>query len=119
MSLEEALAKTTAAIEALTAVMSKGAAAAPAATEGKTDKPARGTRAPAAAPAAPKIDRSEVNAALEGVKEKLGVEKAKAIISEAGKAAKRADIAEENFQAVLDACKKAIDAGEEGNGDDL
>ncbi len=116
MSLEEALAKNTAAVEALTAALAKQGAT-PAA-EGKAEKGTKVTKAPAA-PAAPKIDRSEVNAALEGVKEKLGVEKAKAIVSEAGKTTKRADIAEENFQAVLDACKKAMDGADEGSGDDL
>lgn len=120
MSLEEALAKNTAAVEALTAALAKGvpAAATAAAAPASDASTGKGKGKAAAAPAAPKIDRSEVNAALEGVKEKAGVEKAKAIIAEAGKAAKRADIAEENFAAVLAACKAVMDAGDEG-GDDL
>jgi hypothetical protein len=119
MSIEQALTDLTAAVKDLTAAMkagaTAGAAAAPAA-----EKPAKGTKAtppaPAPAPAAPAIDRSEVNAALEAVKEKHGVDTAKKIISEAGGVAKRADIPESKFQAVIDACKAAVDGD---GGDDM
>jgi len=112
MSLEESILKLVAAVEANTAAHLGGAAApaaAPAAT--KSTKAAKTeTAAPApAAPAAAAVDRSMVNAALEKVKEDKGVEAAKSIIKESGKATKRADIKDEDLQAVYDACKAALE----------
>lgn len=118
MSLEDAILKLVAATEANTAaVLAAGGspAAAPAAAPAADKAAGKGkkTETPAAAPAAPKITRDEVNAALEQVREKFGVEEAKKIISGEGKAPKRADIAEENFKAVYDACKAKMEGGEE------
>lgn len=119
MSIEDAILKLAAALEANTAaVLASGgtAAAAPAtapAAEKTTGKGKGKADAPATAPAAPKITRDEVNAALEQVREKFGVEEAKAIISGAGKAPKRADIAEENFAAVMAACAEKMQASAE------
>lgn len=118
MSIEDAILKLAAALEANTAAVlaSGGTAAAPTAdkaAEKTTGKGKGKADAPAAAPAAPKITRDEVNAALEQVREKFGVEVAKAIISGAGKAPKRADIAEENFAAVMAACAEKMQASAE------
>lgn len=119
MSLEDAILKLVAATEANTAaVLAAGgsAAAAPAAAPAADKAAGKGKKtetAAAPAPAAPKITRDEVNAALEQVREKFGVEEAKKIISGEGKAPKRADIAEENFKAVYDACKAKMEGGEE------
>ncbi len=116
MSIEKALADLQAAVEANTAALAAlagKAAAAPAAEE--TKKPVRPAKEkPADPPAAPTIDRSKVNAALEEVKEKHGVEAAKNIISKVGGAAKRADIADDKLQAVYDACKEKAEDGDEG-----
>lgn len=117
MSLEQALAENTAALQALTAALAKGgaAAAAPAAAPA-AEKPPKGKKE-AAAPAAPSIDRSTVNAALEEVKNKHGVEAAKKVIKEAGGVDKRADIPDDKLQAVYDAAKKAAEGG--GEDDDI
>ena len=111
MSIEDAILKLAAALEANTAaVLASGGTAASAPAAEKTTKTKAKAEAPAAAPAAPKVTRDEVNAALEQVKEKFGVEEAKAIISGAGKAPKRADIAEDNFAAVIAACAAKMES---------
>lgn len=119
MSIEDALAKLTAAVEANTAAI-KGGAGKPAADSASTStKPSTETKAKKEpAPAKPKNDRSAVNAALEKVKEDKGVEDAKKIISEVGGVAARKDIPEDKFDAVVDACKKVLEAGG-GDEDDL
>ena len=110
MSIEDAILKLAAALEANTAaVLASGGTAAAAPAAEKTTK-GKKADAPAPAPAAPKVTRDEVNAALEQVKEKFGVEEAKAIISGAGKAPKRADIAEDNFAAVIAACAAKMES---------
>lgn len=114
MSIEKALADLQAAVEANTAALlaAGGKAAAPAEggteSKGKPGRPPKETKT-----ATPTVDRSAVNAALEEVKEKLGVEKAKAIIKNTGGADKRADIPDAKLQAVYDECRKQIDAGDE------
>ena len=113
MSIEDAILKLAAALEANTAaVLASAGTAAAAPTAEKATKGTKGTKAeaPAPAPAAPKVTRDEVNAALEQVKEKFGVEEAKAIIAGAGKAPKRADIAEDNFAAVIAACAAKMES---------
>lgn len=109
MSIEEALAKLTAAVEANTAAVKAAGGAKPAA-ETKTDKPAS-TKSTKTETAKPKHDRSAVNAALEKVKDDKGVEDAKKIISEVGGVAARKDIPEDKFDAVVAACEKVLAAG--------
>lgn len=106
MSIEDAILKLAAALEANTAaVLASGGTAAAAPAAEKTTKATKATKGETTTEkAAPKVTRDEVNAALEKVKEKFGVEEAKSIISGAGKAPKRADIAEDNFAAVVAAC---------------
>ena len=112
MSLEQALAENTAALKEMTAALGKGGAApsgeaaAPAAA--KTGK----SKAPAPAPA-PAIDRSAVNAALEEVKNKFGVDAAKELIQSSTGASKRSEIPDDKLQAAYDAAKKKIDGGED------
>lgn len=129
MSIEKLIAELTAALEANTAAMLKSGgtatapaaaptaapAEAPAAEAPKRGRPAKTAPAPEAA--APTVDRSAVNAALEKVKEAHGVEAAKGIISKFGKAAKRADIADENLKAVYDACKAQMEPADEQDED--
>lgn len=117
MSIENDLQKLTAAIEALTAAITANGAAAPAAAPApaaeKATRTKKDTPAPAAAPAAPAgPTRDEVNAALETVREKKGVDAAKAIIKDAGGVSKRADIPEDKLAAVYEACKKASEEEE-------
>lgn len=102
MSIEQALAALTAALEANTAALG-GAKAAPAA--GKTDKPAAGKAAAAAYE--PKHTKEEMQAALAEVKEKAGTPAAKEIITEIGKAAKMAEITDPK---IIDACYAAAKA---------
>jgi hypothetical protein len=123
MSIEQALATLTAAVEANTAALLKaGGAAAPAAAAPEAEAPKRGrpakTEAAAPVKSKPAHDRNAVNAALEEVKETHGVEAAKNIISKVGKAAKRADIAEENLTAVYEACKAKMEDADGGDADD-
>lgn len=116
MSLEEAILKMSASLDANTAAI-LGNAGAPAAPAPAAEKPAgkakKETPAPAAPPAAPAVDFSKMNAALEKVKEEKGVEAAKGIIKDVGGVPKRADIPEAKFQAVYDACAEALAAEEE------
>lgn len=125
MSIEQALATLTAAVEANTAALLKAGgapAAAPAAADAEAPKrgrPAKTETTPPAKATKPAHDRSAVNAALEEVKEAHGVEAAKNIISKVGKAAKRADIAEENLTAVYEACKAKMDEAGGDSDDDI
>lgn len=112
MSLEQALVDATTAMKDLTAALNKGAAANGAADTGKTTKTTKTTKEEKAAGPS----RDEVNAALELVREKKGVDAAKSIIKDVGGAAKRADIPDDKLQAVADACKKAIEGGEDDGG---
>jgi hypothetical protein len=111
MSIEKALADLQAAVEANTAALlsAGGKASTPnegaAETKGKPGRPPKDNKSTTRS-----VDRSAVNAALEEVKEKLGVEEAKGIIKNVGGADKRADIADAKLQAVYDACKAKIDA---------
>ena len=130
MSLEAAIQALTAAVEANTAALQSAGVAAPASSnppatpapaEEKTAKRGRPAKeeaaaAPAAAPApapaaAPSRTRDEMNAAREKVKEKLGLEEAKKVISEVGKAAKRAEIADNLIVTVFDHCEQLLNGG--------
>lgn len=71
-----------------------------------------------------KLTQDQVNAALIKLKDKFGMEHAKAIISEQGKAAKMAEIKPAQFQAVYDAAVAKYEELENGGkqeeaGDDL
>lgn len=124
MSIEQALATLTAAVEANTAALLKAGgapAAAPAAADAEAPKrgrPAKTETTPPAKPAKPAHDRNAVNAALEELKEAHGVQAAKDIITKIGKAAKRADIPEENLTAVYEACKAKMEEADGGDSDD-
>lgn len=84
MSLEDAINKLTAAVEANTAALKAGGSA-PAAS-GKS------TKEPKAETYTPKHDKSKMTAALNEVKEKFDAATAKAIIKTVGGADKMADI---------------------------
>lgn len=119
MSIEDALAKLTAAVEANTAAIKAGAGKPAAdAPPAKPSTESKGKGNKETPPAKPKNDRSAVNAALEKVKEDKGVEDAKKIIAEVGGVAARKDIPEDKFDAVVDACKKVLDGAGTSNDDD-
>ena len=122
MSLEQALAANTAAIEALTAALQAGGV--PAATStAAAEKPAKAEKAPKAEKLAKaekeagyeaKHDAREMQAALNKVKETKGVAEAKRIISEVGKAAKMAEITDPKLiDAVFDECEKVLGSEED------
>jgi hypothetical protein len=134
MSLEQAIAALTAAVEANTAAL-QGSGAKPAAPA-----PAAPAPAEAAAPAAgkrgpgrpkkedsekgdggykPQYDKTKMMAVLNEVKEQHGVADAKKIIKEVGKADKMADIVDPKL---IDDCylaaKALLDGGDGEDGDD-
>lgn len=94
-----------------------GGNAAPAADKapaaGKTDK------APAAAKPKSTVTQSQMQAALQEVKEKFGVPEAKAIITEAGGVKKMDDIPEDKYEAVFKAAQAKLEEDTDaGEGDD-
>ncbi len=106
MSLEQALAANTAAIEALTAAMSKGGA-----TTTTT-----ATKAPKDKPAAYEAKHSleEMQAAMNDVKEKCGKDKAIEIRNNVGKVAKLADVKDAKvIDDLYEAAKAALKEAEE------
>ena len=113
MSLEQALAANTAALEALTAAL-KAAPTTAAAPAPKAEKPTKAEKAEKAEKAAAyeaRFDKAQMTAALNEVKEAKGVPEAKRIIKEVGKAEKMADIADPALiDAVYDECKKVMSA---------
>lgn len=106
MSLEQAIAANTAAIEALTAVMSKGgAAAATTSTKATKDKPAAYEA---------KHTLEEMQAAMNDVKEKCGKDKAIEIRNNVGKVAKLADVKDAKvIDDLYEAAKAALKEAEE------
>lgn len=125
MSLEEALARMTKAVEANTAAILGGKGAKPAATEAAApaaEKPAtpapaaegkRGPGRPAKAKAGPTLD--EVTTAANAYMEANGKPAARALLQEHGsKSGKLADLPEANYAAVL---KAIADAEQEGDED--
>jgi hypothetical protein len=131
MSIETLLTALVAAVEANTAALtgSKASAGKTAAKDdgddlgGKAEGKAATGKAAAGKAAAAKtksIDVETMQAALEKVKKQLGAAEAKAIITKFGKVAKMAEIEEDNYQAVFNACEKALnaDAGDTGAGED-
>lgn len=106
MSLEQALAANTAAIEALTAAMSKGGAAATTtSTKATKDKPAAYEA---------KHSLEEMQAAMNDVKEKCGKDKAIEIRNNVGKVAKLADVKDAKvIDDLYEAAKAALKEAEE------
>lgn len=101
-----------------------GGNAAPAADKapaaGKTDKAPAAAKAdkPAAKPKST-VTQSQMQAALQEVKEKFGVPEAKAIITEAGGVKKMDDIPEDKYEAVFKAAQAKLEEDTDaGEGDD-
>lgn len=100
MSLEQAIAANTAAIEALTAVMSKGGAT-------TTTTATKGKEKPAAYEA--KHSLEEMQAAMNDVKEKIGKDKAIEIRNNVGKVAKLSEVKDAKvIDDLYDAAKAAL-----------
>jgi hypothetical protein len=125
MSLEQQLAALTAAVEANTAALLGGAKAAPAATAEKSapadkpaaDKPPKATKGKPAYEA--RHTKSEAQAAVNEVKEKLGVATAKGLIKKAG-GDKLADLTtDEQFDTLYDLAKEALGAEDGGEEDGI
>ncbi len=107
MSLEQAIAANTAAIEALTAVMSKSGGAAT-----TTTTSTKGKDKPAAYEA--KHSLEEMQAAMNDVKEKCGKDKAIEIRNNVGKVAKLADVKDAKvIDDLYEAAKAALKEAEE------
>jgi hypothetical protein len=100
MSIEQALAALTAAVEANTAALGGAKTAAPAASKPAAEKSTAKTYEP-------KHAKEEMQAALAEVKEKAGTPAAKEIITEIGKATKMAEITDPKL---IDACYAAAKA---------
>jgi hypothetical protein len=114
MSLEQALADNTAALQAMTAALLKGGTAVPAA-----DKPAKGSgeKAGKAAAYEAKHSKEEMQAAMQELKEKCGMDAAKKVRAEVAKVDKLAEVTDPKvIDAVYDAAKAAIKAAEEDEG---
>lgn len=109
MSLEQALAENTAALQALTAALSKGGTSA---TDAKADKPKADK--PKAAAYEAKHTKEEMQAAMQEVKEKCGMETAKKIRAEVAKVDKLAEVTDPKvIDAVYEAAKAAVAAKED------
>ncbi len=105
MSLEQAIAANTAALEALTAAMSKGGAT-------TTTTTTKGKEKPPAYEA--KHSLEEMQAAMNDVKEKCGKDKAIEIRNNVGKVAKLADVKDAKvIDELYDAAKAALKEVEE------
>lgn len=114
MSLEEQIEKLTKAVEANTAALLKGGGGA-AASSGETKAPK--TTAPKTTTAyEAQHTKSEANAAINEVKEKLGVAKAKAIIKEIGFDRLEQITKPEHIDQLYKLSKEAL-GEEEGGGD--
>ena len=110
MSLEQALAANTAALETLAAIMSKAGGATPAASAAKAEKAEK----PAAKGYTPKYEKGAMQALLAEVKEKIGTPVAKALIKDIGKVDKMAEITDpEVIDAVYVAAKAKLTEAEE------
>jgi hypothetical protein len=113
MSIEDALAKLTAAVEANTAAL-KGGKPAAAAAETKAEKPADKPKTETTEAKGP--SRAEVNALLGKVKDKFDMAAAKTIIKDVGGVDKMADIPEGKFAAIVTACNGKLGGGSDGDG---
>lgn len=114
MSLEQALADNTAALQALTAALSKSgvtAGGADAKTEKSTAKTEKGA---GKAAYEAKHTKEEMQAAMQEAKEKCGMETAKKIRAEVAKVDKLAEVTDPKvIDAVYEAAKAAVKAKEE------
>lgn len=131
MSLEQALAANTVAIEALTAALTAATkptlnteVAAPAKVTTTTEKPTKAAAEKPAKPAAdeaPKATRDEMVAALKALGEAKSAEAAKEVIKSVGKSEKMAQIKDALVDAVYKAAKAKLaeEEGEEEPGDEL
>ena len=129
MSIETLLSELKASVDRNTEALlslAKGGSAAPAATTEKkeTVKTEKKETTKTEKKEEAKLTQDQVNAALIKLKDKFGMEHAKAIISEQGKAAKMAEIKPAQFQAVYDAAVAKYEELEKGGnqdeaGDDL
>lgn len=125
MSLEAAIADLTKAVNANTAALqaasgiSTSGGTSPASTSTKAEKPAatKSAKADKSAATGPKHDRSEVNAAVNEVRESLGIEAAKGLLKDNGYA-KLAEVEEKDFDKLYDAAKALLTAGDGGESDD-
>lgn len=111
MSLEQAIAALTAAVEANTAALLKGGGASASAgaekAEGKTDKKVK-------AGYEPKHTIEQMNALMNDVREKIGMPKAKEIRDTVGKVAKLSELTDPKvIDAVAEAATKALAEHEE------
>lgn len=106
MSLEQALQANTEAVNALVAAL-KGAKTPSGGEATKADKPAK------AEAAKPKHTREELDTVLATFKDKLGIEKVKALIKEVGGVDKKADIPDSKLDAVVIAAKDKIKVAED------
>jgi hypothetical protein len=123
MSIEALLEANTKALEANTAALLKaggGSAAATTTTTGSAD--AGKGKGKGKTADAPKITRDQVNGALVKLKDKFGMDEAKAIIKAQGKVEKMGEIKDAQFQAVYEAAVaryEELETGDdEGGGDD-
>lgn len=118
MSLEQALAANTAAMEALTAALSSGAVAksSPAADAdaGTKTTPAKGKAAPAKGKKADVVDAETLKAKLVEFKNLTDLKTAKALVAKNGFDS-IADVTEDKSKAVYDAIQAAIEALDNGN----
>lgn len=125
MSIEQKLTELTEAVVALTAAVSAKDASGPEQSKEEV-KPTRSrttraaaskTTAPKAKADEPKVSRSEMQAALNEVKENLGTKVAKQLISDAG-FDKMADVTEDKFEELFAAAKARIDSDENLSSED-
>lgn len=105
MSLEQAIEKLTAAVEANTAALKAGGGKSGSGKSETTSSSDSGYKA--------KHDKAAMQAALNEVKEKLGTPAAKALIKDVGGADKMADITDpKKIDEVYEAAKKKLEDGD-------
>lgn len=120
MSIEQKLTELTEAVVALTAAVSAKDASGPEQSKEEakpTHRRTTRTSAPKAKADEPKVSRSEMQAALNEVKENLGTKVAKQLISDAG-FDKMADVTEDKFEELFAAAKARIDSDENLSSED-
>jgi nitrogenase molybdenum-iron protein alpha/beta subunit len=121
MSIDKSIADLIAALDRNTAALQGAAGTTSAAAS--TEKAEKTTKGKATKEEAAKVTQEQVNAALIKIKDDFGMEHAKAIITDIGKAAKMAEIKPAQYQAVYDAAVKKhaelSEGGSEGGDDDI
>lgn len=127
MSIDQAIAALTAALNANTAALTAAAASGANISTGAETKPAGKGRAGAETKKTdePKVTQEQVNAALIKIKDSFGMPEAKTVIKEFGLVDKMADIKPAQFKAVLEGAIAKFDEltaaaeGGDDKGDDL